>query len=254
MAQRERSNPDQRANLSTATRHTRRGYWIRNLGNVCNNLIHMTVANSFSDVAEKYPSAAVVGIDISPIQPVWVPPNCSFLVDNFENWAFKENKFDFIHIRLISGCVKDLQKLYRDAFRSLKPGGWLEHTEINNTPDGDCKHWRKYADYCQSAAEKKGRSFDLADKIEPCMRTAGFDALQTKLHSLPVWDGMGLVSPNSPRDVQIGYFHWIYLNDIRGRIAVVLGDTLGWSQEQIEVQEALMRRELRSSKVFLFSG
>ena len=40
------------------------------------------------DMAEEYPSAQVLGIDLSPVQPDWVPPNCRFEVDDFElEWS-----------------------------------------------------------------------------------------------------------------------------------------------------------------------
>jgi SAM-dependent methyltransferase len=32
------------------------------------------------DFADEYPNAEVIGIDLSPIQPSWVPTNCKFLV------------------------------------------------------------------------------------------------------------------------------------------------------------------------------
>ena len=36
------------------------------------------------DVADEFPSALVIGTDLSPIQPTTVPPNCRFYVDDFE--------------------------------------------------------------------------------------------------------------------------------------------------------------------------
>jgi hypothetical protein len=36
------------------------------------------------DMGDEYPSAQVLGIDLSPIQPVWVPPNVKFMVDDAE--------------------------------------------------------------------------------------------------------------------------------------------------------------------------
>jgi len=36
------------------------------------------------EMADEYPSAQVLGIDLSPEQPTWVPPNCKFEVDDFE--------------------------------------------------------------------------------------------------------------------------------------------------------------------------
>jgi len=36
------------------------------------------------DMADLYPTAQVLGTDLSPVQPSWVPPNCRFEVDDFE--------------------------------------------------------------------------------------------------------------------------------------------------------------------------
>lgn len=32
------------------------------------------------DFADEYPDCQVVGIDLSPVQPSWIPPNCRFEV------------------------------------------------------------------------------------------------------------------------------------------------------------------------------
>jgi SAM-dependent methyltransferase len=43
------------------------------------------------DAAELYPGAEVIGTDISPIQPAWVPPNCKFEIDDAEKeWTYKQ--------------------------------------------------------------------------------------------------------------------------------------------------------------------
>ncbi|KAK5661869.1 hypothetical protein OQA88_9977 [Cercophora sp. LCS_1] len=36
------------------------------------------------DVADQFPSAQVIGVDFTPIQPQWVPPNLKFLVDDID--------------------------------------------------------------------------------------------------------------------------------------------------------------------------
>ncbi|KAK2041695.1 S-adenosyl-L-methionine-dependent methyltransferase, partial [Colletotrichum somersetense] len=47
------------------------------------------------DMADEYPDADVVGIDLSPIQPEFVPPNVHFLVDDADaRWLYPENTFD----------------------------------------------------------------------------------------------------------------------------------------------------------------
>jgi len=51
-------------------------------------------------VSDTYPSAQVTGIDLSPIQPDWVPPNLHFILDDFEDeWVYPAEHFDFIHMR-----------------------------------------------------------------------------------------------------------------------------------------------------------
>merc|ERR1712098_644308 len=35
------------------------------------------------DFADEYPSAVVIGNDLSPIQPTWVPANCKFVTESF---------------------------------------------------------------------------------------------------------------------------------------------------------------------------
>lgn len=37
------------------------------------------------DMADKYPAATVRGMDLSPTQPDWVPPNVKFEVDDFND-------------------------------------------------------------------------------------------------------------------------------------------------------------------------
>jgi len=50
-------------------------------------------------VAEKHPEADVKGIDVSPIQPIWVPPNARFELDDYNlEWQDTE-KYDLIHQR-----------------------------------------------------------------------------------------------------------------------------------------------------------
>ena len=83
-------------------------------------------------MADQYPSATVIGTDLSPIQPEWVPPNCHFEIDDVSlDWTFPSNHFDFIHIRELFGCIPDwdffltLRDHGRGAVR--RPGGEDAH-------------------------------------------------------------------------------------------------------------------------------
>lgn len=79
----------------------------------------------------------VVGVDLSPIQPEWyvtslsqarlrlhltscirVPANLEFQVDDAEqDWTFREDEFDFIHIRYMSSAISDWPRLLSQCRR-----------------------------------------------------------------------------------------------------------------------------------------
>lgn len=51
-----------------------------------------------------FPSADVIGTDLSPIQPPWVPPNVHFQIDDcLLDWTWPEDHFDFVHMRALYG-------------------------------------------------------------------------------------------------------------------------------------------------------
>jgi len=71
-----------------------------------------------SAVGDKYPNSTITGIDLSPIQPTFVPENVHFFVDDFEEeWVDPDNKFDFIHLRHTLHSVQDPNALFRRALR-----------------------------------------------------------------------------------------------------------------------------------------
>jgi methyltransferase family protein len=76
-------------------------------------------------------------MDLAPVQPPRVPLNCSFEVDNMElDWTFSPERFDFIHCRDMIG-LQDPEKLLRQSYDFLKPGGWVEISSTSLEPRGD---------------------------------------------------------------------------------------------------------------------
>ncbi|KAG6076340.1 hypothetical protein E4U31_003495 [Claviceps sp. LM219 group G6] len=99
------------------------------------------------DVGDRYPSAKVRGVDIAPIQPKWVPPNVSFVVDD---------------------CAKDW--IERDADLEMLTKSLCDDGTM---PDDDPV---KYL--CETATrafEKCGMKTTLAPNLEPHLREAGFE-------------------------------------------------------------------------------
>jgi len=69
-------------------------------------------------VAGKYPSAAVEGLDLSAIQPYYVPPNLKFIIDDIEEeWVYPLNSYDYIHCRHVAQTIKNKPQLLQRALR-----------------------------------------------------------------------------------------------------------------------------------------
>jgi len=58
-----------------------------------------------------------------------VAPNVEFLIEDAEDeWI--GSKYDYIHIRMLSGALKDWPAFLEKAYNHLNPGGWIELTEF----------------------------------------------------------------------------------------------------------------------------
>jgi SAM-dependent methyltransferase len=145
-------------------------------------------------VADEFPSALVIGNDLSPIQPSWVPANCKFIVDDIESdWLYSpSDKFDLIHGRGMGGSVKDWERLYRQAYEHIKPGGWIEIQEyeawIRSDDDPELKKctsvplWQEVVD---EASIKFGKRINVAEKQKQYLIDAGFVDVRDDLYK--VW-------------------------------------------------------------------
>ena len=72
-------------------------------------------------MGDEYPGANVYGTDLSPIQPSWMPPNVSFMVDDAEDiWTYPLNSLDFVHLRNMDGAIQDWSKLMGQAYEFVK--------------------------------------------------------------------------------------------------------------------------------------
>ncbi|KAK5169591.1 uncharacterized protein LTR77_005568 [Saxophila tyrrhenica] len=81
------------------------------------------------EFADENPNASIIGVDLSPVQPSFVPPNCQFMVDDIEyDWEYNK-RFDYIHGRFLSMGIRNWARVFQQSFAHLKPGGWAEYQE-----------------------------------------------------------------------------------------------------------------------------
>lgn len=141
------------------------------------------------DMADEFPRASVFGVDLSPIQPEWVPGNCRFHVDDYEDeWTYHEDeRFDYIHGRALSGTVSDWANFYRQARQNLKPGGWCEMQEydawiFSDDDSFERAVWTKeWVEKLDGASKMFGKQINVAKKHKQWMIDAGFEDVTEKM-------------------------------------------------------------------------
>jgi SAM-dependent methyltransferase len=85
------------------------------------------------EVAETFPQAQVIGLDLSvPSVSPW-PSNCAFVVANIleQGLPFPAHTFDYVHQRLLIGAIptERWSEVIGEQIRVTKPGGWVELVE-----------------------------------------------------------------------------------------------------------------------------
>ncbi|KAJ9149491.1 Demethylmenaquinone methyltransferase [Pleurostoma richardsiae] len=206
------------------------------------------------DFAEEFPSAQVLGTDLSPIQPKWVPPNCTFEVDDYEeDWVY-HTPFDFIHGREIEGCIGNEEKLFQQSFQHLASGGYIEMQGIYaqfKSDDGtlekaqDAQLWMK--NICEGAA-KFGKPLDTAPGWKDKLIEAGFVDVQQEIRKIPIgpW-------PKDPKLREIGTCQSFQeLQVVDSYTPGIFGRVLGWSDEEIKVLIAKVKKDLKDPAIHLY--
>jgi len=145
------------------------------------------------DFANQYPDAIVHGTDLSPIQPDFVPLNCEFFIDDAQDeWTYPPNHLDFVHIRGLFGSISDWPALYKQAYKHLKPGGYIEHIEISidvKSDDGTIKPDNPLvtlSDFFTTAGRITGQTFRISDYMKQDIQDAGFVSVVEKVYTAPI--------------------------------------------------------------------
>ncbi|UPK99997.1 hypothetical protein LCI18_010932 [Fusarium solani-melongenae] len=204
------------------------------------------------DFADEFPGCDVIGTDISPIQPSWIPPNLKFEIDDCtQEWTFTPETFDYVHIRYLVGTIPDWNELFRQAHKTLKSGGWLESFEASPTiesddgtvtPESAMGQWDKIF---IEGSKSSGRSFTvLADNLQrKAMEEAGFVDIEEWNYKCPIspW-------PKDPKLKEMGQFGQLFATQDTEGLLTFVANALGWSREKFYVYISQFRREIRDRR------
>ncbi|KAF1810538.1 methyltransferase [Eremomyces bilateralis CBS 781.70] len=209
------------------------------------------------DVGDEYPNAQVIGTDLSPIQPTWIPPNVRFYVDDAESdWVYPADEaFDLIHGRGLSGAIGDWDRLIRQSFNNLKPGGWLEFHEAEAQAQSDddtverAVSTMEFVRLCNDAARQFGREVSCAHLIKDRMINAGFVDVTCEMMKVPIG-----VWSKSKRLKEIGRFQGENcISGVEPYTLGFIGKGLGWTELECKVFVAKVIAELRDPKNHFYS-
>ncbi|KKK21258.1 hypothetical protein ARAM_001265, partial [Aspergillus rambellii] len=200
------------------------------------------------EVAEDFPDAEIIGTDLSPIQPSWAPPNCSFIIDDTESdWTFTNNEaFDYIHSRCMAGGIADWERYVRQAYDHLNPGGWVEFQEHEawiNSDDGTHEHahmLRDLQEKLDEASSKFGKKMNIASSLSGWLEGAGFTNVTADVYKCPMgtW-------PKSPRLKEIGRVGKMTLFEaIEPYSLALFTRVLGWTYEEAQEYVAKVHHEV----------
>ncbi|CEJ54314.1 hypothetical protein PMG11_00632 [Penicillium brasilianum] len=207
------------------------------------------------DFADEHPETEVIGIDLSPIQPSWVPPNCRFEIDDFEQpWSYSQ-PFDFIHGRELEGAIRDHDTLFQQAYQYLNPNGWLEIStiEVNTYSDDDThlKATNMLESVVQLHAGSRLFGKDMSSVVtwKEKMEKAGFINVEERVFKLPQspW-------PKDPKLKELGRYHQLNMLEAMPTYSYALFTRmLGWDRNRIEALLAGVRHELKDLSNHLYS-
>lgn len=211
------------------------------------------------EFADEHPDAHVTGVDLSPIQPAFVPPNVEFLVDDIEeDWSFRA-PFDFIFARFMTGSVQDWPRFFKQSFENLSPGGFIELQDCiypmssdDDTLSEDTALY-EWSTTLSEAFRRSKRPIDSALHYEQQLAEAGFVNIRVVREVWPInpW-------PRDSKYKQLGI--WNSVNTAEALNAATLAiftrpekeNGLGWSRAEVEVLLARVRSEMKKTDIHAY--
>lgn len=205
------------------------------------------------DFANEHPESDVLGTDLSPIQPEYVPPNCRFEVDDAEDdWVYSE-KFDFIHSRYMSGSISDFPAMFAKCYENSNPGGWIEFQDyyvklqcVDDSLVGTALE--RWNDYIIEGVKRMGKNALACAKYKTQMLDAGFVDVTEKKMALP-----GNQWAKGEDQKMLGAMQLENIMDgLHGFSIGLFTKMLGMAAEEVELLLVDVRKDLRNTRIHFY--
>ncbi|KAG5662037.1 hypothetical protein KAF25_004276 [Fusarium avenaceum] len=166
-------------------------------------------------------------------------------------WAWKDDYFDFIHIRYLFGAIKDWNALVKEAYRCCAPGGWVQSAEADvrfRSDDGSTELepiFKTYQKLFEEGSRIIGNPFFVHELQQKAFEQASFTDIKTMDYKFPVggW-------PKDPKLAAIGQFVQTTLeNDLEGYTLMMWQDVCKWPEDEYQVALMSLRKAIRNPKV-----
>ncbi|KAG6002481.1 hypothetical protein E4U54_000870 [Claviceps lovelessii] len=211
------------------------------------------------EMGDAFPSAHILGIDLSPIQPDWLPPNVRFMVDDAESpWLYPRNHFDYIHSRHTVMAIKDWDRLYRRAFEHLKAGAWMEMQEIHHRPRSATMDdlvtmdhpVAKFWNLVTEGLAALGVDLDISSGgiLAGKMQQAGFRNVTERVFHVPI----GTWPKNKVLKTVGLYWRTILLDGLQAIAMGPLTRGLRWNREQVEMLLMEVRQAYHDNNALMY--
>ncbi|OHF04044.1 methyltransferase domain-containing protein [Colletotrichum orchidophilum] len=189
----------------------------------------------------------VIGIDLSAVQPPWVPHNVKFEIDDIESPWVGDRMYDYIFVRYMLVSIQDWPKLVQNIYEHLNPGGWVEFQDMDGlyySDDGTyAEHYvtRLWNQEFVQACESIGRTARPGPQLEGWVTNAGFQNVVHKRFKAPIgpW-------PKDAHFKDVGMHNLCQLlNGLEGFSLRLFCGVLGRSEDEVLSMLSNVREELK---------
>ncbi|KAF4866576.1 Secondary metabolism regulator LAE1 [Colletotrichum siamense] len=205
------------------------------------------------EFGDEHPEADVIGFDLSATFTTYHPPNVRFEVDDLEEpWTY--GTFDYIHSRMMNGCIANWDAYARKCFDNLNPGGWVEINETALMPKSDDGTLTeesmilKIARLIRQASIMFGRVAGDMEDIREVLTRAGF--VDVKVLKMK-WPTNSWAKEDRHREIGA----WSHENIVTGWDGLCLATLTrahGWTKEEVMDATTRCREEFEDRSIHAY--